>query len=60
MDSPFGDEKDWHKFSVLTISPIGVMLDFQDQMFHLTLRWSWVFAFHWGAISTQYINERLS
>jgi len=28
----------WRKFSVVTVFPRGVMLGFQDQGFHLTLR----------------------
>jgi len=35
-----------------------VVLDFQDQVFHLTLRHSWIIAFHWGVSSAQYtMNE---
>jgi len=34
--------------------PSGIMLDFKDQVFHLTLKVSWVFVFHWGASSAQH------
>jgi len=35
------------------MSPSSVMLNFRDQVFHLTLRYSWFVAFHWRARSAQ-------
>jgi len=40
-----------------TASPGGVMLVFQNQGFHLTLRCSWDLVFHWGPRCAQYIGH---
>ena len=49
----FSEDYYCRKFPVLTVSPFGVMIHFKDQVFHLTRKYSWDFAFYWGASKAQ-------
>jgi len=51
----FSDDQYWRKFYLLTVSPNGVMIHFKYQVFHLTRRWRWGFAFDWMGRRAQYI-----
>ena len=56
----FSDDQYWRKCSVSIVFPSGCMLHFRYPVLHLTCRWSWDFACHWGSSREENIINTLS